>query len=74
MDREAWKATIHEVTRVGHILATKPPPGLRYSLRSRQLAGRHEPGFQDPSGETPRIAAAVLSEPGSRVRVYVYVG
>ena len=26
MDRVAWQATIHGVTRVGHDLATKPPP------------------------------------------------
>ena len=26
MGREAWWATVHEVTRVGHDLATKPPP------------------------------------------------
>ena len=26
MDRGAWWATIHGVTRVGHNLATKPPP------------------------------------------------
>ena len=26
MDREAWWATVHAVTRVGHDLATKPPP------------------------------------------------
>ena len=26
MDREAWKATIHGVARVGHNLATKPQP------------------------------------------------
>ena len=25
MDREAWQATVHEVTRVGHDLTTKPP-------------------------------------------------
>ena len=25
-DRGAWRATIHGVTRVGHNLATKPPP------------------------------------------------
>ena len=30
MDRGAWWATVHGVTRVGHDLATKPPPeGLR---------------------------------------------
>ena len=26
MDRGAWRATVHEVARVGHDLATKPPP------------------------------------------------
>ena len=27
MVRGAWQATVHGVTRVGHDLATKPPPG-----------------------------------------------
>ena len=26
MDRGAWRATVHGVTRVGHDLETKPPP------------------------------------------------
>ena len=26
MDRGAWRATVHRVTRVGHDLVTKPPP------------------------------------------------
>ena len=26
MDRGAWRATVHGVTRLGHDLATKPPP------------------------------------------------
>ena len=26
MDRGAWQATVNGVTRVGHDLATKPPP------------------------------------------------
>ena len=26
MDRRAWWATVHRVPRVGHDLATKPPP------------------------------------------------
>ena len=26
MDRGAWQATVHEVTRVRHNLVTKPPP------------------------------------------------
>ena len=32
MDREAWQAIVHRVTRVKHNLATKPPP---LSLLSR---------------------------------------
>ena len=28
MDRGAWRATTHGVTRVGHYLVTKPPPPL----------------------------------------------
>ena len=26
MDREAWQVAVHGVSRVGHDLATKPPP------------------------------------------------
>ena len=26
MDRGAWQATVHGVARIGHDLATKPPP------------------------------------------------
>ena len=26
MDRGAWQATVHRIGRVGHDLATKPPP------------------------------------------------
>ena len=29
MDRGAWQATVHGVTRVGHDLATKPPPAVK---------------------------------------------
>ena len=29
MVREAWQATVHGVTRIGHDLATTPPP-MRY--------------------------------------------
>ena len=28
IDREAWWATVHRVTRVRHDLATKPPPAV----------------------------------------------
>ena len=30
-DRGAWRATVHGVARVGHDLATKPPPRYLYS-------------------------------------------
>ena len=30
MDRGAWQATVHGVARVGHDLATKPPPLFHY--------------------------------------------
>ena len=26
LDRGAWRATVHEIERAGHNLATKPPP------------------------------------------------
>ena len=29
MHRGAWQATVHWVARVGHDLATKPPPPIR---------------------------------------------
>jgi len=32
MDKGAWRATVHGVARVGHDLATKPPPP-RYVYR-----------------------------------------
>ena len=30
MDRGAWQATVHGVARVGHDLATKPPPKFSF--------------------------------------------
>ena len=30
MDREARQATVHEIARVGHDLAAKPPPFMYY--------------------------------------------
>ena len=41
MDRGAWQATVHGVARVGHNLATKPPPlpirGLHLNPSSTEL-------------------------------------
>ena len=38
MDRGAWRAAVHGVARVGHDLATKPPPYLPNALSKRTLA------------------------------------
>ena len=50
MDRGAWQSTVHGVARVGHDLATKPPPPnilhSRLEKGSYKLApgsGSHEP-------------------------------
>ena len=37
MDRGAWRATVHAVAKVGHDLATQPPPlvsqGVYFQLK-----------------------------------------
>ena len=33
MDRGAWRATVREVTRVGRVLATKPPPPSSFLIK-----------------------------------------
>ena len=38
MDREAWRTTLHEVTRVRHNLVTKPPPH-RYMYHQKNVRG-----------------------------------
>ena len=46
MDREAWQATIHGITRVGHNLVTKPPPSfLANSLFQRCVFDRCHRGI-----------------------------
>jgi len=37
MKREAWRATVHGVTGIGHDLAAKPPPHLlpRYNFSNK---------------------------------------
>ena len=37
MDRGAWQVTVHGVTRVGHELATNPPPNVSYSSHLKLL-------------------------------------
>ena len=39
MDRGAWQATVHGVARVGHDLATKPPPPPDLRSITYQLCG-----------------------------------
>ena len=33
MDRGAWQAMVHGITRVGHNLATKPPPPRQHFMQ-----------------------------------------
>ena len=42
MDRGVWQATVHGVARVGHDLATKPPPPLLDDVSS-MATGRQAP-------------------------------
>ena len=49
MDRGAWQATVHGVTRVGHDLATTPPPRASATESTQQMlpvtrGGRGDPG------------------------------
>ena len=38
IDRGAWQATVHGVTKVGHNLATKPPPhGILLSNKKKNI-------------------------------------
>ena len=48
MDRGAWQAIVHGVARVGHNLATKPPPPLpKLGLRSNYREGtQHHPSTE----------------------------
>ena len=38
MDRGAWQATVHGVTRVGHDLGTKPPPSQAILQKSVRIS------------------------------------
>ena len=37
-DREAWCATFQGVSRVGHVLATKPPPPHRFMVSVKYIS------------------------------------
>ena len=58
MDRGAWQATVHGITRVRHDLATKPPPP-----QSRQPPGDSK-WSQDPSA---RVEASCYETKGNKV-------
>ena len=58
MDRGAWWATVHGVTKVGHDLETKPPPP------------RHNMGFpSDSAGKEPACDAGDTGDVGSAPQV-----
>ena len=39
MDRGVWRATVHRVAKIGHNLATTPPPPPRLNPGARKLRG-----------------------------------
>ena len=39
MDGGAWQATVHGVTRIGHDLATKPPPLFTLASPQKKYLG-----------------------------------
>ena len=41
MDRGAWQATVHGVARIGHDLATKPPPPGMEMIITAEYSQRH---------------------------------
>ena len=41
MDRGAWLATVHGIARVGHYLATKPPPETVYFMKKKIMTTTH---------------------------------
>ena len=43
MDREAWQATVHGVTRVRGELVTKPPPGFKEAEVAREAVALDGP-------------------------------
>ena len=58
MDRGACRAIVHRVTRVGHDLATKPPPSVQFSRSVVSDSFRpHEPQHAGPPclSPTPRV-------------------
>ena len=37
-DKEVWQATVQEVSRIGHVLATKPPPPHRFMVSVKHIS------------------------------------
>ena len=62
MDRGAWQATVHGVTRVGHDLATKPPPYSPMHDQSCQT-------LFHPHGMQPARLLCPQNFPGKNTRV-----
>ena len=60
MDRGAWRATVHGVARVGHDLATKPPPAGAL-LQRRSLNPGIEP--RSPTLQADSLPAEPSGKP-----------
>ena len=60
MDRGAWQAAVHWVTRVGHQLVTEPPPSSYASLCSD--AGKLRTPFKLPCSQGSRYDLSFTSQ------------
>ena len=68
MDRGAWRATVHGVIRVGHILATKSPPPVSTPVFSGFPCGSAGKEFTYNAGDLGSICGLGRS-PGEGERL-----
>ena len=47
MDRGAWQATVNSIARVGHDLATKPPPPVAFKRPDSAVQQKWKTDFQE---------------------------
>ena len=64
MNRENWRVIVHGVARVGHNLATKPPPLYLYEIKGE----RKRKGKKKERTEITNIQTSVL-----QIRAYLRI-
>ena len=61
MDRGAWQVTVHEVARVGHDLATKPPAPHQTKMLLQAKETINTKKRQPPTGEDICVSNKALT-------------